>query len=146
MNIEIYGWLKIFHLFSMVAWMVGLFYLPRIFVYHAENRYSTDNNVVFKTMEYKLLHYIMIPAMFSTWIFGISLYFITGFYEVNEVWFLIKILAVVLLSMFTFWCRSITKKFKNDIEIRSSKFFRYVNELPTLIFLVILVLVILRPF
>ena len=100
MNIEIYAWLKIFHLFSMVAWMVGLFYLPRIFVYHAENRYSTDNNVVFKTMEYKLLHYIMIPAMFSTWVFGISLYFITGFYEVNEVWFLIKILAVVLLSMF----------------------------------------------
>ena len=146
MNVEIYAWLKIFHLFSMVAWMVGLFYLPRIFVYHAENRYSADNNAVFKTMEYKLLHYIMIPAMISTWLFGISLYFITGFYEVNEVWFLLKILAVVLLTIFTFWCRRITKKFKNDIELRSSKFFRYVNELPTLIFLVILVLVILRPF
>ena len=147
MNVDLYSWLKIFHLFSMASWMAGLFYLPRIFAYHAETKNtSIDNNSIFKIMEYRLLHYITIPAMFSTWIFGISLYFNTGLYEITEKWFIIKIIAVVLLSAVTFWFKAITKKFNDDLEFRSSKFFRYLNEIPTVIFLIVLMLVIIRPF
>ena len=147
MAINWYLWFKSFHIISMVAWMAGLFYLPRLFVYHAENKVSSeDNNNVFKVMEYKLLYYIMIPAMVSTWIFGILLVVTDNNTQILlEPWFITKLATVFLLTAFNLWCVKIVKQFRNNDNHNSGRFFRIINEIPTIMLILTVLLVVIKP-
>ena len=143
-----YLYLKAFHIISMVAWMAGLFYLPRIFVYHAEKAQAgTTQSEIFKVMEYKLLHYITVPSMIGTWIFGTLICFIPGLIDFQtEGWFYLKIFCVFLLSVFTYWCYLRCKDFKNDVNKKNGRYYRVMNEEPPLVFIGIVLLVVFKPF
>ena len=132
----------------MTAWMAGLFYLPRIFVYHSEQGpLGSDKSEVFKIMEYKLLYYIMVPSMILTWAFGIILMLISGnFTNFLEFWLYVKIICVVILTFFNFWCLKIVTSFKEDRNKYSGKFFRIMNEVPTVLLILIVILVVMKPF
>ena len=148
MAVNWYLWFKSLHIISMVAWMAGLFYLPRLFVYHAENKvFSEDNNNVFKVMEYKLLYYIMIPAMVSTWIFGILLAILDNDGQILlEAWFIAKLIGVFLLTAFNLWCVKVVNQFQNNNNHNSGRFFRIINEVPTIMLILIVLLVVIKPF
>ena len=142
----LFNTLKVIHIFSMVAWMAGLFYFPILFVYHAENRSkSRDNNIIFKVMEYKLLHYITIPAMIGTWIFGIILVSFSYPEIFREVWFIIKFLCVVVLTAFNIWCIKVVNQFCRDENNQSGRFFRFINEVPTIMLVFIVLCVVIKP-
>ena len=132
----------------MVAWMAGLFYLPRLFVYHAENKvFSEDNNNVFKVMEYKLLYYIMIPSMVSTWVFGILLAISDDDGQILlEAWFIAKLIGVFLLTAFYLWCVKVVNQLQNNNNHNSGRFFRIINEVPTIMLILIVLLVVIKPF
>ena len=145
---DLYLWIKAFHIISMTAWMAGLFYLPRIFVYHSERAPpGSDKSEVFKIMEYKLLYFIMVPSMIFTWAFGIILMYISGnFSNFIELWLYMKIICVVFLTMFNFWCFKIVTSFKEERNKYSGKFFRLMNEVPTVLLILIVILVVIKPF
>ena len=136
--------LKALHLISVISWMAGLLYLPRIFVYHAE---ANDNSqkTVFKTMERKLYNYIMMPAMLLSWLFGILLIHSLGFSAFSELWMQIKIIAVVILTYYHFTLGKYLNDFATDNNQKTSKFFRIYNEIPTLILIVVIFVVIFKP-
>jgi putative membrane protein len=124
--------------------MAGLLYLPRIFVYHSESTHESQKDV-FKTMERKLYNYIMMPAMLLSWLFGILLIHSLGFTVFNEMWMKIKIILVVILTYYHF----LLGKYLNDFAIndnkKSSKFYRIINEVPTIILIVVVFVVIFKP-
>ena len=135
---------KSLHLIAVISWMAGLLYLPRIFVYHAEN----DNEIitsVFKTMEKKLFYYIMTPAMILSWFFGLILIHEIGFNQLANLWLQLKLLFVTLLTIYHFYLGSLLTKFKSDLNEKTSKFYRYVNEIPTLLLILIVFIVIFKP-
>lgn len=137
-------WLKALHIIFMIAWFAGLFYLPRLFVYHAG---ATDNigNERFKTMEYKLYYFIMHPAMLGTLVFGLWLWL--GYKEAyHGGWVHAKLALVALLVAYHVYCGVILKGFKKDKNTKSAKFFRIFNEIPTLLLVAIVVLVVVKPF
>ena len=144
---EWYLLFKAFHIISMVAWMAGLFYLPRIFVYHAEKaEEGTAQAEIFKIMEHKLLMYITVPSMISTWLFGVIVSFIPGLIDFqNESWFYLKVLLVGLLTVFTYWCYLQTLNFKHGLNQNSGRYYRVMNEVPTIIFIAIVLLVVFKP-
>ena len=135
---------KSLHLIAVISWMAGLLYLPRIFVYHSEN----DNEIissVFKTMEKKLFYYIMTPAMILSWFFGLILIHEIGFNQLANLWLQLKLLFVILLTIYHFYLGSLLIKFKSDLNEKTSKFYRFINEIPTLLLILIVFIVIFKP-
>ena len=143
---EAYPWIKSLHIVSIVAWMAGLLYLPRLYVYHSMAPVESDRSEIFKVMERRLLRGIMTPAMLATWVFGLLLAATPGVVDWRTGWIWIKLALVVGLTVFhialTRWCR----KFSVDQNCRSTRFFRLVNELPTLVLIAIVILVVVKPF
>ena len=136
---------KSLHLISVISWMAGLLYLPRIFVYHAENNFELKVSEVFKVMERKLYIYIMTPAMILSWLFGLLLIHSIGFEQLGQTWMLLKLIFVVILTFYHFYLGSILNQFKTDNNQHSHKFFRYINEIPTILLILIIFVVIFKP-
>ena len=136
---------KSLHLIAVVSWMAGLLYLPRIFVYHVENKEKKEVTDIFEVMEKKLFYYIMRPAMIFTWIFGLILIYLNGVEIFSQLWMQIKIILVILLSVYNDFLGKCLVSLKNDSNIRSSKFFRIINEVPTIMLIFIVFLVIFKP-
>lgn len=141
-----YLWLKVIHIIFMVSWMAVLFYLPRLFVYHAENKDNLNFVKVVKIMEKKLFYFIGIPAFLLTFISGISMIILNPELLKSGGWLHAKIAFVILLSIFFFHNEYIRRKFEKDICNKSGKFFRMYNEIPTILLILIVILVIIRPF
>lgn len=139
-----YLWLKAFHIIAVIAWMAGMFYLPRLFVYHAGIAPGSEQSETFKTMEQRLLRYIMAPAMIVTWLLGIVLVIEGQF--LTAAWFHIKIVLVLAMTvmhgLFSHWARDFAK----DRNWRSPKFFRIANEIPTLVLIAVVILATVKPF
>ena len=136
---------KSLHLIAVVSWMAGLLYLPRIFVYHVENKEKKEATNIFEVMEKKLFYYIMRPAMIFTWIFGVVLIYLNGIEIFSQLWMQIKIVLVLLLSAYNDYLGKCLVSLKNNSNIRSSKFFRIINEVPTIMLIFIVFLVIFKP-
>jgi putative membrane protein len=136
---------KSLHLISVISWMAGLLYLPRIFVYHSENIKNPSLNEIFKTMERKLYFYIMMPAMFLSWFFGLVLISIIGFESLSLAWLKLKLIFIILLTIYHFYLGKLLNKFKIDLNKNSSKFFRWINEIPTILLILIIFTVIFKP-
>ena len=119
--------------------------LARIFVYHSENLKNFDMSSIFKTMERKLYYYIMMPAMFLSWFFGLILISIIGFETLSLGWLKLKIIFVILLTIYHFYLGKILNEFKLGINKNSSKFFRWINEIPTILLILIVFIVIFKP-
>ena len=135
---------KSLHLISVISWMAGLLYLPRIFVYHSESDHESQKRV-FKIMERKLYNYIMMPAMLLSWLFGILLIHSLGFSVFSELWMQVKTALVVILTFYHFLLGKYLGEFAMDNNIQSSKYFRIINEVPTIILIVVIFLVIFKP-
>ena len=136
---------KSLHLITIISWMAGLLYLPRIFVYHSENMNSQEICAVFKTMERKLFNYIMTPAMVLSWLFGLILIPIIGFENLGLKWLQAKLFFVILLTFYHFYLRVILASFKIDKNHKSSKFYRWLNEVPTIILIFVVFIVVFKP-
>ena len=136
---------KSLHLISVISWMAGLLYLPRIFVYHSENSDDRKISDVFKIMEKKLYFFIMTPAMILSWLFGLLLIHSIGFQQLGQKWMVLKIIFVTFLTLYHFYLGSNLNKFKNDQNIHSHKFYRLINEIPTLLLILIVFVVIFKP-
>ena len=136
---------KSLHLIAVVSWMAGLLYLPRIFVYHVENKDKKIITDVFEVMERRLFIYIMRPAMILTWIFGLILIHLNGIEILSQFWMQIKIVLVILLSAYNDYLGKCLISLKNNSNTRSSKFFRIINEVPTITLIFIVFLVIFKP-
>ena len=135
---------KSLHLIAVISWMAGLLYLPRIFVYHSENNNELVTTV-FKTMERKLFYYIMTPAMALSWFTGLILIHEIGFNQLSNFWLQLKLILVLLLTIYHFYLGFLLNKFMLDQNKRSSKFYRYINEIPTLLLILIVFIVIFKP-
>ena len=142
---NLYLLFKSIHLIAVISWMAGLLYLPRIFVYHAENIEDTNPSNIFKTMERKLFYYIMTPAMILSWIFGLLLIHVLGFSVFNELWMQIKIILVILLTIYHLYLGTCVIRFFNDENNNSPKFYRIINEIPTILLIFIVFIVIFKP-
>ena len=136
---------KSLHLISVISWMAGLLYLPRIFVYHAQNNSEPIISEVFKVMEKKLFFYIMTPAMILSWLFGLLLIHEIGFDQLGQTWMILKLVFVILLTIYHFYLGSILNQFKLNLNEHSHKFFRYINEIPTILLILIIFVVIFKP-
>ena len=135
---------KALHLIAIISWMAGLLYLPRIFVYHAETKSDEVTNT-FKVMERKLFVYIMNPAMILSWLFGLILIHSIGIQSFSQFWLISKIVLVILLTFYHFFLFNCLNNFSLDRNERSSKFFRVINEVPTVLLIVIIFLVVFKP-
>ena len=136
---------KSLHLIAVISWMAGLLYLPRIFVYHSENMKTNEVCMVFKTMEKKLFNFIMTPAMILSWLFGLVLISTIGFEVLSSKWLQLKLILVILLTFYHFYLGAILVDFKNDINKKTSKFYRCLNEVPTIILILVVFIVIFKP-
>lgn len=137
---------KTLHIISMVCWMAGLLYLPRLFVYHAQAKANTAESETFKTMERKLLKGITTPSMIATFLFGGLLILVPGVIEKPNAWFHIKMLLVLILAAYHGVCAKYVKVFALDQNERGHTFYRYFNEVPAVIMVVVIFLVVLKPF
>ena len=135
---------KSLHLIAVISWMAGLLYLPRIFVYHAEADHDSQKKV-FKTMERELYNCIMMPAMLLSWLFGLLLIRSIGLEVLSELWMQIKTVLVIILTYYHFILGKYLGDFALDTNIKSSKFFRIINEIPTIILIVVVFVVIFKP-
>ena len=136
---------KSLHLIAVISWMAGLLYLPRIFVYHAENNSEANISEIFKTMERKLYFYIMTPAMTLSWFFGLLLIHSIGFHQLGQTWMLLKLLFVIILTLYHFYLGRLLSRFKIGNNRHSHKFYRYINEIPTILLILIIFVVIFKP-
>ena len=136
---------KSLHLIAVISWMAGLLYLPRIFVYHVENLKDQNSSSIFKTMERKLFFYIMMPAMILSWIFGFILILTIGIDIFFTLWIKLKLLFVILLTIYHFYLSKLLKDFNLNRNTKSSKFFRILNEVPTILLILIVFIVIFKP-
>ena len=144
---SLYLWIKALHVISVIAWMAGLFYLPRLFVYHAEKgAHEGELHDTFVTMEEKLLRVIMNPAMIATWIFGLLMVITPGYIDWSSAWPWLKAVAVIAMTGFHGWCSKQRKVFASGSNQRTGRYFRLMNEVPTVLLLVIVISVIVRPF
>ncbi|PHQ99108.1 MAG: TIGR00701 family protein [Marinosulfonomonas sp.] len=140
-----YLWVKALHIISVIAWMAGIFYLPRLFVYHTESVQSgSETDLLFQTMERKLLYLIMRPSMYSTWIFGLLLVTIPGVVDWSFVWPWIKVISIVIMTWFHFWLAARRLEFAVGKNTRSGKQYRMMNEVPTVLMFVIVFSVVLK--
>ena len=136
---------KALHLIAVISWMAGLLYLPRIFVYHAETRENREQSETFKLMEKRLYFYIMNPAMILSWIFGVLLIHSQGIISLSLLWMKIKLGLVIILTAYHFYLLAVLKDFQIDNNTKSSKFFRVINEVPTILLIIIIFIVIFKP-
>lgn len=138
---------KALHIMSIIAWMAGLFYLPRLFVYHADAGKGSVQSETFKTMESRLLRVITTPAMISSWIFGLLLVLYFGVVDLSaDIWFHVKLFLVLLMSGFHGYLAGRVKVFAADRNDKSAKFYRALNEVPTVLMMVIVLLAVVKPF
>jgi len=138
-----YPWVKAFHVIAVIAWMAGIFYLPRLFVYHAGSSIGSEKSETFKVMEQRLLTAIMTPAMVATWLFGLALAAIGDLW--SDHWLMAKIGLVVLMTLFQAWLAARARDFSRDANRISARAYRFANELPTLLVIAIVILVIVKP-
>jgi|TARA_B000000557_G_scaffold42126_1_gene30908 putative membrane protein len=136
---------KSLHLIAVISWMAGLLYLPRIFVYHVENKEKKEATDIFEVMERRLFIYIMRPAMILTWAFGIILVHLNGIEIFSQLWMQIKIVLVILLSAYNGYLGRCLSNLKNSTNTKSAKFFRIINEIPTVMLIIIVFLAIFKP-
>jgi protoporphyrinogen IX oxidase len=141
-----YPWTKAFHIISMVAWMAGMLYLPRLFVYHCDVARGSLESERFKVMERRLLKQIINPAMIATFVFGILLVLTPGVLDWSAGWWHVKLTCLVLLTGFHGLMSRWRRDFLEDRNIRPQKFYRIANEVPTLLMVVIIIMVVVRPF
>ncbi len=141
---NLYLLFKALHLISVISWMAGLLYLPRIFVYHSES-INVPQKETFKTMERKLYNFIMMPAMLLSWLFGILLIHTLGFGVFSELWMQIKTVAILILTHYHFYLGKQIRLFASEENTKSSKFFRIINEIPTILLIVIVIVVVFKP-
>ena len=139
---SIYNWVKILHISFVVAWMAGLLYLPRLFVYHKENENENKTVAIFKVMEKRLYFYIMNPAAVLVWFSGIYLGHVLGF----DTWLIVKIGVVLIMTACHILLGIHLNDFKLDKQIRTSRYFRIINEIPFFLLFIILIMVIMKPF
>ncbi len=137
-------WLMSFHIIAMVAWFAGLFYLPRLFVYHAQSD-DTTGHERFKVMERKLYKFIMTPAAVLTTLLGIALLSLNWNWYLHQDWMLIKLAGVILLWAYHFYCGHLVQIFQEDRNSHPSVFYRWFNEIPTILLIVIVIMVVVRP-
>ena len=143
---DLYLWIKAGHVVAMIAWMAAMLYLPRLFVYHASlpaEAASRPQSETFKVMERRLLRAIMTPAMIATWLFGLILVWQSGYYAAG--WMQAKFALVVAMSGIHGWLARMVKDFAADRNTRSHRFYRVINEAPTLLMIVVVILVIVKP-
>ena len=144
---SLYPWTKALHVMSVIAWMAGLFYLPRLFVYHVEKAADdTTLSEVYCEMERKLLRLIMNPAMIAAWLFGLMLVFTPGIVDWSSGWPWIKAVAVLAMTWFHHWLGKRRKDFLAGTNTVSGRGYRLMNEVPTVLMVVIVIMVIVRPF
>ena len=141
---NLYLLFKSLHLISVISWMAGLLYLPRIFVYHSDAEDSSQKKV-FKIMERRLYNYIMMPAMLLTWLFGVLLIHSLGITVFFELWMQVKTILVVILTIYHFSLGKYLNEFAIDNNQKSSKFFRIFNEIPTIILIIVIFVVVFKP-
>lgn len=139
-----YNLVKFLHLIFMTTWMAGLFYLPRIFVYHSSAKIKTDKYDTFTIMEKKLFKYIMTPSLVLTWVLGLALAILIEVH--SEIWFSIKFVLVFFLTLYHIYCGKIVVNFEKLQNKKSANFFRVFNEIPTILFILVVFLVIFKPF
>ena len=142
---NLYLVIKSLHLIAVISWMVGLLYLPRIFVYHVENFEKKETSAIFETMEKRLYNFIMRPAMLFSWIFGIILIYIIGFEILSNLWMQIKLALVIFLSAYHEYLGKCIIKLKERTNTKTAKFYRYINEIPTITLILIIFIVIIKP-
>ncbi|WP_067338397.1 protoporphyrinogen oxidase HemJ [Stappia indica] len=140
----LYLWLKVLHIISVIAWMAAMFYLPRLFVYHAETVPGTPQSETFKVMERRLLKAIMTPAMISSWVFGLWVAYEGGFFSSG--WLHAKLTLVLVMSGLHGYLARCVRQFAADANTRSSRHYRIVNEVPTVLMVLIVILVVIKPF
>ena len=136
---------KSLHLVAVISWMAGLLYLPRIFVYLADNDIEKNTSETFKIMEKRLMFFIMTPAMILSWFFGISLIFINGTSINSNLWVQAKLFLVVLLTIYHLFLGHYLRKFALDENEKNAKFFKIINEIPTVLLILIIFIIIYKP-
>ena len=142
---NLYLLFKSLHLIAVISWMAGLLYLPRIFVYHVENFEKKQTTEIFEIMEKRLFNYIMRPAMFLSWLLGIILILIIGIETFSFLWIQIKLILVLLLSIYNEYLGKCVKMLKLGENKKSARFFRIINEIPTVLLIFIVFVVIFKP-
>jgi len=144
---NLYPWMKTLHIISVISWMAGLLYLPRLFVNHVQYApVSSETSEIFKGMEYRLLKYIMTPAMISTWLFGLILAFTPGIVDWESGYPWVKLAMILGMTVFHMWLSKRRKDFEADKNTLTSKSYRIANEIPTLMMIVIVIMIVVRPF
>ena len=145
--IAMYPWLKAGHIISVISWMAGIFYLPRLFVHHSEKvEVPSQTDRLFSIMESKLLKVIMTPAMLATWGFGLSLAMIPGVLDWSDIWPWVKLISIIAMTWFHFWLAKRQRDFELGDNQLTGKTYRIINEVPTVLLLVIVIMVVVRPF
>ena len=139
-----YDIIKSLHLVAVISWMVGLLYLPRLFVYHNDKEFNSDSDVTFILMEHRLIKIIMNPAMLLTYILGLMLLYENS-YLIYESYFLYKVFLVFLLSLFHYYLTILYKDFKKGYRYKKTSFYKKINEIPTIIMISIILLIIVKP-
>ena len=139
-----YDIIKTFHIVSVISWMVGLLYLPRLFVYHNDTKKFSTMDRTFQLMEYRLLNYIMTPALVVTYVLGFVLLY-DNTYFLSENYFLIKLFLVFCLTIFHFYLSILYKDFKKGYRLKKTRFYRIINEIPTVLMIFIIILILVKP-
>ena len=140
-----YLWLKAFHIIAVTAWMAGLFYLPRLMVYHRRTAIGGESSEIFKVMERRLLKAIMVPAMVLSWLLGLGLIWVTDAFASPGLWLVVKLAAVVAMTGFHFWLAQFVRAFGEDERPKDERFFRIINEIPTVLLIVIVIMAVVKP-
>ena len=143
---SVYPWIKSLHVMSVIAWMAGMFYLPRLYVYHCDTVRGSTDSERFKVMERRLLKQIINPAMISTWVFGLLMIFTPGVVDWGSGWWWVKFISVWLMSGFHGALSKWRRMFLEDRNTRPQRFYRIANEVPTVLMMIIVIMVIARPF
>ena len=145
MLLDNYLWIQSLHIIAVISWMAAMLYLPRLFVYHADTQVGSDQSETFKIMERKLVRYIGTPAMIATWVFGIMMV-VANPSVFDGGWMHIKFTCVILMSAFHGISAGWMKKFGRDENTKSAKFYRYANEIPTVLMIIIVIMAVAKPF
>ena len=139
-----YDIIKSFHLVAVISWMVGLLYLPRLFVYHNDTKYNTELDQIFLLMEHRLLKIIMMPAFVLTYVLGLTLAYYNN-YLITEYYFILKIFFVLFLTIFHLYLSRLYKSFEKGYRIKTTIFYKKINEIPTILMIIIILLIIVKP-
>lgn len=142
---NLYLIIKSLHLIAVISWMAGLLYLPRIFVYHVEYFEKKETTDIFEIMENRLYNYIMRPAMLFSWLFGIILIYLNGLEIISSLWIQIKIILVIFLTIYNEYLGKCKNQLKNRTNRKSAKYYRFINEVPTLLLIFIVFVVVIKP-